>query len=62
VELDKLLLDIDRTLTAEQRAKAVARLRGFSEDFSALAVAAAAPAAAPVSAPVPTSGPDHLRQ
>ncbi len=42
-ELDKLLLDLDRTLTAEQRAKAVARLRGFSEDFSALAVAAAGP-------------------
>jgi len=42
-ELDKLLLDIDRTLTAEQRAKAVARLRGFSEDFSALAVAVAGP-------------------
>src|SRR5258706_10680183 len=58
VELDKLLLDIDRTLTAEQRAKAVARLRGFSEDFSALAVAVAAP----VPAPVPTSGPDHLRR
>jgi hypothetical protein len=46
-ELDKLLLDIDRMLTAEQRAKAVARLRGFSEDFSALAVAAAAPAQQP---------------
>jgi hypothetical protein len=42
-ELDRLLLDIDRMLTAEQRAKAVARLRGFSEDFSALAVAVAGP-------------------
>jgi hypothetical protein len=40
-ELDKLLLDLDRTLTAGQRAKAVARLRGFSEDFTALAVASA---------------------
>lgn len=63
-ELDKLLLDLDRTLTAEQRAKAVARLRGFAEDFSALAVAVAAPV--PVSAAVPASvltpGPDPLRQ
>jgi len=41
VELDRLLLDLDRVLTAEQRAKAVTRLRGFSEDFSALAVARA---------------------
>ena len=40
-ELDKLLLDFDRSLTAEQRARAVARLRGFSEDFSALATAGA---------------------
>jgi len=40
-ELDKLLLDLDRTLTAEQRAKAVTRLRGFSEDFAALALARA---------------------
>jgi hypothetical protein len=40
-ELDKLLLDLDRTLTAEQRARAVARLRGFSEDFAALATASA---------------------
>jgi uncharacterized protein YhaN len=65
-ELDKLLLDIDRTLTAEQRAKAVARLHGFSEDFSALAVAVAAPVPASVLAPVPASvltpGPDYLRQ
>jgi uncharacterized protein YhaN len=57
-ELDKLLLDLDRTLTAEQRAKAVARLRGFSEDFSALAVALAASAPTPTSTP----GPDSLRQ
>jgi hypothetical protein len=57
-ELDKLLLDLDRTLTAEQRAKAVARLRGFSEDFSALAVALAASAPTPTSTP----GPDYLRQ
>lgn len=40
-ELDKLLLDIDRMLTAEQRAKAVARLRSFSEDFATLATASA---------------------
>jgi uncharacterized protein YhaN len=40
-ELDKLLLEFDRTLTAEQRARAAARLRGFSEDFAALAVAGA---------------------
>ncbi len=61
-ELDKLLLDLDRTLTAEQRAKAVARLRGFSEDFSALAIAVAAPASASVLAPALTPGPDYLRQ
>jgi len=63
-ELDKLLLDLDKTLTAEQRAKAVARLRGFSEDFSALAIAAAAPVPVPaaVAAPVLTSAPDRLRQ
>ncbi len=40
-ELDKLLLDMDRMLTAEQRARAVARMRGFSEDFAALAIASA---------------------
>jgi len=39
-ELDRLLIDLDRTLTAEQRAKAVARLRGFSEDFATLAAGA----------------------
>jgi hypothetical protein len=41
-ELDKLLLDFDRMLTAEQRAKAVARLRSFTEDFAALATTAGA--------------------
>jgi len=40
-ELDRLLLDLDKTLTPEQRAHAVARLRGFSEDFTALAMSAA---------------------
>ena len=34
-----MVLDIDRTLSVEQRAKAVARLRAFTEDFSALATA-----------------------
>jgi len=32
-----LLLEIDRTLTPEQRAKAIARIRGFAEDFAVLA-------------------------
>jgi hypothetical protein len=32
-----MLQDIDRTLTPEQRAKAVTRMRGFAEDFSVLA-------------------------
>ena len=32
-----MLLDIDKTLSAEQRARAVARLRRFAEDFTALA-------------------------
>jgi hypothetical protein len=35
-----MLLDVDKTLTREQRARLVARLRGFSEDFSALAARA----------------------
>jgi hypothetical protein len=39
-EFEKMLIDIDRSLSAEQRAKAVARLRGFSEDFAALATSA----------------------
>jgi hypothetical protein len=39
-ELDRLLLDFDRTLSAEQRARAVTRLRGFSEDFAALSTRA----------------------
>jgi hypothetical protein len=36
-EFQALLLDIDRTLTPEQRARAVARLRGYAADFAALA-------------------------
>jgi hypothetical protein len=40
-ELEKLLLDLDKTLTPEQRTRAVTRLRGFSEDFTALAMSAA---------------------
>lgn len=40
-EYEKMLIDIDRSLSAEQRAKAVARLRGFSEDFAVLASASA---------------------
>ena len=35
-EFRAMLLDVDRTLTAEQRAKAVQRLRSFAEDFSVL--------------------------
>jgi len=38
-ETERLLIDLDRTLTGEQRDKAVARLRSFSEDFSTLAAA-----------------------
>jgi hypothetical protein len=41
-EFEKMLIDIDHSLSGEQRAKAVARLRGFSEDFSALAMSAQA--------------------
>jgi len=36
-EFFAMLLDIDRTLTPEQRARAVARLRAYADDFSALA-------------------------
>ncbi len=36
-ELFSLLLDLDRTLTPAQRARAAARFRGFAEDFAALA-------------------------
>jgi hypothetical protein len=36
-ELNALVLDLDRTLTSEQRAKAAGRLRGFAEDFASLA-------------------------
>ena len=32
-----MLLDLDRTLSAEQRRKAIARLRGYAEDFTLLA-------------------------
>jgi hypothetical protein len=32
-----LMLDLDRSLSAEQRKKAVARWRGLAEDFAALA-------------------------
>jgi hypothetical protein len=32
-----MLLDLDKTLTPEQRTRAVARMRSFAEDFSALA-------------------------
>ena len=32
-----MLLDLDRTLSAEQRARMVTRLRAFAEDFAALA-------------------------
>jgi len=42
-EFDKMLLDLDRTLSAEQRTRAVTRLRGFSEDFAALATGTATP-------------------
>jgi hypothetical protein len=36
-EYFSLLLDLDRTIAPEQRAKAAGRLRGFAEDFAALA-------------------------
>jgi hypothetical protein len=36
-EFQALLLDLDTTLTPEQRARAVARLRGYAADFAALA-------------------------
>lgn len=35
-----MLLDLDKTLSPEQRARAVQRLRGYSGDFAALAAAA----------------------
>lgn len=38
-ELFALVLDLDRTLSPEQRARAVARLRGYGDDFAALAAA-----------------------
>jgi len=40
-EYEKMLIDIEHSLSAEQRAKAVARLRSFSEDFAVLASASA---------------------
>jgi hypothetical protein len=36
-EYNALLLDLDRTLSSEQRAKAAGRLRGFAEDFASIA-------------------------
>ena len=39
-EFYAMLLDLDKTLTPEQRARAVKRLRGFAGDFLALALAA----------------------
>jgi hypothetical protein len=36
-EFHALLLDLDRSLTPEQRARASARLRGYADDFAALA-------------------------
>ena len=38
-EYYRMLLDLDKTLTSEQRGKAVRRLRGFAGDFTALAAA-----------------------
>lgn len=40
-EFEKMLIDLDRSLTPEQRAQAVTRMRSFSEDFAALATASA---------------------
>lgn len=41
-ELFALLLDLDRTFTPEQRARAVTRLRAYADDFEALAARAKA--------------------
>ena len=38
-----MLIDLDKTLTAEQRGRAVKRLRGFAADFKALAATAESP-------------------
>jgi hypothetical protein len=47
LDLAVLLVDLDRSLTAEQRARVVKRVEGFAEDFRVLAgELAAAPAAA----------------
>ena len=40
-EFEKMLIDFDRSLSEEQRARAVSRMRAFSEDFAALASASA---------------------
>jgi hypothetical protein len=39
-----MLLDVDKMLSTEQRARAVSRLRGFAEDFAALSVQRGEPA------------------
>ena len=39
-EFYAMLLELDKTLTPEQRARALKRLRGFAGDFAALSVAA----------------------
>ena len=36
-EYYSMLLDLDKTLSPEQRSRAVKRLRGFAQDFNALA-------------------------
>jgi len=36
-DLGRLIVDLDRSLSAEQRARVVQRLSGYAEDFSALA-------------------------
>ena len=41
-EFYRMLLDLDKTLTTEQRVRAVKRLRGFAGDFTALSTAAEA--------------------
>ena len=38
-EFYAMLLDLDKTLSPEQRGKAARRLRGFAGDFTALAAA-----------------------
>ena len=36
-DLARLIVDLDRSLSAEQRARVVQRLAGYAEDFAALA-------------------------